>query len=109
VTLAVQQHEGKALVHLEGSLDIAVAEDLKRILLEALDSAPRIEVDLSGVTYLDVTTLQLLWAARKEATARCTELIFDPQPSDAVRSILEETGFLQTLPATSVAASEEMG
>lgn len=53
-------------MRLEGEINVAAAAELKKILIEALKSEKQVRVDLEGATGVDVTGLQLLWAAERE-------------------------------------------
>lgn len=108
MTGSLEQVEGKTILRLKGSLDIAAAESLKNILLDAVASSSTIQVDLAATTYLDVTALQLFWAARQEAVARGGILTFDPVPPDAVRLLVKDAGFPELLSASADPASGEM-
>ncbi|MED5621997.1 STAS domain-containing protein [Ideonella sp. BN130291] len=55
---------------LRGELNIYRAAELKAQLLAALDGAPALELDLSGVTEIDSAGVQLLMLARRSALAR---------------------------------------
>ena len=50
-----------------GEINITSATELKKLLLEALAPGRELRVDLESATELDVTALQLLWAAEREA------------------------------------------
>lgn len=63
-----------ARLALEGEMTIYRAAELKPMLLEALRCAPRLEVDLSGVTELDTAGLQVLMLAKQTAAADGREL-----------------------------------
>lgn len=54
-------------VRLEGDIDVTCSTDLKRTLVEAISSGKEVQVDLALASDLDVTAIQLLWAARREA------------------------------------------
>ena len=58
---------GSCLLRLSGAIDITTAAELKAMLLRAFEGSKRIQVSAEGVSDLDVTALQLLWAARKHA------------------------------------------
>lgn len=96
-------HEpGSCRIQLDGAVDIACAADLKTSLLQALTTGLEYCVSLEGVTELDVTAVQLLWAAAGEARQRglgfrVTEL---PEP---VRRWLKEAGL--ELPASTSCAA----
>jgi len=52
-----------------GSLTVAQAAEFKKALLETLGTATELQVDLSGITEIDLTGLQLLCAAHQSAQA----------------------------------------
>jgi anti-anti-sigma regulatory factor len=74
--MPVTLHQGEDLcvVCLEGEINIASAGKLKAVLLRALASGTGLRLDLERTTELDVTALQLLWAA--EIEARKTRKVF---------------------------------
>ena len=61
------QSEAGWLIRLEGEISISSAAELKRLLIEALGSGRDSRVEVEHATELDVTALQLLWAAEREA------------------------------------------
>ena len=61
-----REHEesGSSVLHLEGELDLSVAEELEQQLLHALRRADeRLCVDLSEVTYIDSSSVRALLRA----------------------------------------------
>jgi anti-anti-sigma factor len=64
-----------AALHLDGELTIYRAAELKPQLLQALQAARRLEVDLAGVTEVDTAGLQLLMLLKREAAAAERELV----------------------------------
>ncbi|MFZ0304235.1 MAG: STAS domain-containing protein [Terracidiphilus sp.] len=80
------------VVRLSGSIDIASATELKAMLLKAFEENKEIQVLTESVFSLDVTALQLLWAARNHAARRDVELILDSEPPKAIGSLLTELG-----------------
>ena len=76
--------------HLEisGELSIYTAATLRRQLLDALDAAPQLEVDLAGVTEMDSAGVQLMVAAKREATMR-NKLVQFTAHSQVVVDVLE--------------------
>jgi anti-anti-sigma regulatory factor len=67
VSIRFDQSQTLNTIFLEGAIDISSAAELKRILIEAIDSKIGLLVSLARTTALDVTTLQLLHAAEREA------------------------------------------
>jgi Anti-anti-sigma regulatory factor (antagonist of anti-sigma factor) len=64
----MEQTEGQCLIRLDGEVGIVCAGELKKVLLEALASERDVLVDLQQASELDVTAMQLLWAAEREAS-----------------------------------------
>jgi ABC-type transporter Mla MlaB component len=58
---------GKQGLKLTGSLTIGQAAQLKQALVAALEGASELLVDLSGVTEIDLTGLQLLGASHRSS------------------------------------------
>ena len=76
--------------HLEikGELNIYTVAALRSQLLDALDAASEIEVDLSAVGEMDSAGMQLMVAAKREAAQRQKTLRFSGH-SPAVFDVLE--------------------
>ncbi len=92
-------------VRLEGSIDISLAEELKKVLVDALKEGKEISVHLGGTAYLDVTGVQLLWAAEREASRLGVKWAFVNSLPEAIRSTLHEAGFEESLFAAGAAQS----
>ena len=60
---------GKQGLKLAGSMTIGQASELTELLLDALGAASELQLDLSGVTEIDLTGLQLLDASHRSALA----------------------------------------
>jgi anti-anti-sigma factor len=69
VPVTVEQLGAECFIRLEGEITIVCAAELKKVLLDALASGNKLRLDLKGATDLDITALQLLWAAEREAQA----------------------------------------
>jgi anti-anti-sigma regulatory factor len=80
----------QAMIGLNGVVDISSAAEFKMLLLRALNSGKEVRVSLSGATALDVTAVQLLWSAEREATRAGTGLSFTgPAPAEVYVSLCE--------------------
>jgi anti-anti-sigma factor len=87
------ESEMLSLLRLQGDVTISSAAELKNLLLAALARGKDIHVDLSCVTEVDVTALQLLWAAEREAKGSGIEFtLAGPMPED-VAAALAAAGF----------------
>jgi len=80
---------------LEGAVDISVAAELKQSLLEALGAGKDLHISLAAVTELDVTAVQLLWAAAREAKAQGVAFVLDEPASPALARTLADSGFAE--------------
>jgi len=67
VGITLKQSKKSSVIRLEGAVDIGSAAELKTMLLRACGSGREVRVMLDEVTDLDVTAVQLIWAARRLA------------------------------------------
>ncbi len=81
--------DGSTTVRLEGEVGISGAQELKGSLMEALASRCEVRIDLSEATGLDITAIQLIWAA--ERAAKDAGLVFSigPLPETIALSIVD--------------------
>jgi ABC-type transporter Mla MlaB component len=77
VPLTLKQRDESSLLCLEGTVDIACAAELKALLIEGLSGAKPVRVSIEKAASLDVTAVQLLWAAARESRAAGVELTLD--------------------------------
>ena len=75
-------------IGIEGELSIFTAAVLRQRLLDAIATGKEVEVDLSQVGEIDSAGIQLMVAAKREATARKQSLRFIGH-SPAVFDIIE--------------------
>jgi anti-anti-sigma regulatory factor len=68
-------------VKLEGDVNIFVAARLKQELAKALELTNDIRISLAGASFLDITAIQLLWAAARHARMQGRTFTFEPSPS----------------------------
>ncbi|MDR3753008.1 MAG: STAS domain-containing protein [Terracidiphilus sp.] len=86
------QKDALTCIHLEGVVDIGCAAELKDLLIEKLKSGSAVYVSLESATNVDVTAVQLLWAAAREAQRVGVEFGFKGQTPEAVRFAIAEAG-----------------
>ncbi len=82
-----------AVIRLEGDIDIASAGKLKEVLLEALASQGAARIALETATGMDVTAVQLLWAAEREARRSGVVLALEGPVPETLRAMLRQAGF----------------
>jgi anti-anti-sigma factor len=93
--MPVTLDQGGALcvVRLQGEISVGFAKELKVALLQALASGTEVRLSLEDVSELDVTAVQLLWAAEHEARRSGKPFEFaGPAPADVLKA-LDEAGF----------------
>jgi anti-anti-sigma regulatory factor len=97
------------IVRLEGEIDIRCAFELKQALLDRLGSGTALRVDLSQSTQLDITAVQLLWAARYDAAQKGAVLTLSGPIPEEVCASMREIGFERLLPLPSSAVGQAGG
>ncbi len=84
------------LIRLQGAIDIGGAQELKELLIQGLTNDSKVLVKLADVTDLDVTAVELLWAARCEAKASSVEFSsLKGRSPESVSLVLAEAGLAQ--------------
>jgi anti-anti-sigma factor len=97
VAVALEESGSLNVLRLEGGIDIASAAELKELLVKALEPGKELRVALGGVTDLDVTAVQLLWAARQKACAAGVGFTFTDSLPEALLGTLNQAGFQSSL------------
>jgi len=92
VGVGLEQREDSSTIRLEGAIDIGLAGELRAALLTALTSGGELRIALGGATDLDVTAMQLLWAARRMADASNVRFAFEGPAQERVTAALALAG-----------------
>ena len=100
--VTLEQKDALTFIHLEGAIDIGCAAELKDLLIERLKSGAAVSLSLEAATALDVTAVQLLWAAARQAERAGVEFGFKGQTPEAVRCALADAG-IEEFPVTASA------
>jgi anti-anti-sigma factor len=87
----VNATDERALVQARGEIDIATSPSLFDALLVAVDRCPRVVVDMTEVTFVDSTGLNVLVSGLHHARGRHGELAL-VGPTGIVRNALHVTG-----------------
>ena len=66
--MKVTTRKNKSFLKLDGEMNISRATDLKDALLESLEKAETVEINLNDVTGIDLSCLQLLCSAHRSAS-----------------------------------------
>ncbi len=89
----MQSASARKTIVLTGAYTIDRASELAATLMEALNHSPSIEIDLGAVVELDLSSLQVVYAAAKSARAKGGELRCIGRVSDSLCSRLVASGF----------------
>ncbi len=81
------------MIRLEGEIGIHCAAELKQSLLDALATGVELQVDLASATEVDITAIQLLWAAQREAQKQGLAVVAAGPLPESWCSALQEAGF----------------
>ncbi|GHB52376.1 hypothetical protein GCM10010347_22830 [Streptomyces cirratus] len=91
--VTTSRSEGHVTVAVTGEIDIATAPLLEQALREALrDRVTEVEADLSGVSFCDLSGLDVLLRAERHARAHGRTLRVAGVHSPQVRRLFELTG-----------------
>ena len=89
--VTMERHETRSLIRLEGDLTVTSAAELKSFLLEGLAIGKDLQLDLAGVEEIDITVMQLLWAAGRDAGRTGAGIMI--HVSEAAGMAAREAGF----------------
>jgi hypothetical protein len=93
--VTLDQSETQNLLRLEGAVGIGCAAEFKGLLGQALGSGREVLISLEGAADLDVTAVQLLWAAGRKAQSVGVGYSIVDAPPELVLAALSETGLQQ--------------
>ena len=82
------------IIKISGDAGLRAAQDIALSLRQALTAHDRIAIATDAMTGADITTIQLLLAAHKQAQASGKSLSLEAVPSGALRALLIEVGCL---------------
>ena len=91
--VTLEREDELSTIRLEGEVGIASAADLKSQLIQALGCGKQVRVSLQSVTDLDVTAVELLWAALREAKASGVAFVIEAPVPPIITSALLQAGF----------------
>ncbi|HUN85883.1 MAG TPA: STAS domain-containing protein [Terracidiphilus sp.] len=91
--IALPPTEDANLIRLEGEIDIDDAAELKERLLQALERGGELLVSLEDAGSLDVTAMELLWAAARDAGAKGMKVELAGPVPEALTASFCDAGF----------------
>jgi anti-anti-sigma regulatory factor len=99
LSVTMERRETDLLIRLEGAVNVTSAGELKRLILEGFASGRDLQLDLEHVEEIDITVMQLLWAAKREADRSGASMV--SRVSEAAAATAREAGF-ERFPGTAV-------
>jgi anti-anti-sigma regulatory factor len=85
------------VLKLNGSWTIERANELKRALLEILNSGESIVIDIRELTDLDLSSVQLFCSAHRTSLRLGKHLAFHEQKSEAFKRMVRDAGLVRTI------------
>ena len=103
--VTVEEGETRYVVRLEGDADIACSMELQQALIQAGSSRKELRLDLALATGVDLTAIQLLWAAAHAAKKRGIPFSIIGQVPESISGALRDAGFENFLTSAAQADS----
>ena len=91
----VEEREYSSLVRLEGAIDIASAAEMKRLLINALALNKEVRLMMESATELDITALQALYAAERDATKTGILFTLEGSVPEGISVAMAEAGLVK--------------
>ena len=104
--IALYEGRTRCVIRLDGDIDITCSDELKRTLIEAISTRKELQVDLARTTDLDVTAIQLLWAATREAEKTGASFGVTGQIPENLIGTVRDAGF-EKFPVPTIPRSEQ--
>lgn len=89
--VTMERHKTHPLVRLEGEFTVTSAAELKGVLIEGLAFGGELKVDLERAEEIDISVMQLLWAAGREASRTGSSLVI--RAPEAIATAARDAGF----------------
>jgi len=91
--VTLQRDDARWRISLDGQITLTSAAELKTLLLEWLAAGKDLDLELERAEEIDLTILQLLWAAAREAERTGAEIAGRASPAAALAA--RNSGFAQ--------------
>jgi anti-anti-sigma factor len=94
---AIPLERGRVRIEVRGEIDIATSPELNAGLLKELLARRDVELDLTGVVFMDASALGAILGARRRFERRTQSLLVSLRPSTQPHRLLTLTGLLPML------------
>ncbi|ACH39944.1 STAS domain protein [Citrifermentans bemidjiense Bem] len=98
--LKITKKKDVTLVAINGAMTIGQASELKAGLLKAFETGKPVEIQLAGVTEVDVTGLQLICSAHRSSVERGCALTVSGAEAEDLSRVARQAGMLRHVGCT---------
>lgn len=92
--MKVIREEDRTRLCFDGELTVHNAAAIREGILQALGQSEEVEIDLEGVTAVDLAGLQLLCSAHRTAEAEGKTLLLESRSKSILREVRRASGFV---------------
>jgi anti-anti-sigma factor len=92
LSIQCEADESTCVLRLADEVDINSSVELKQSLVDAIASGKELHLDLQAGPSLDITAIQLLWAARHEIEQRGSNFVIAGDVPEIITSALQDAG-----------------
>ncbi len=93
MSVVIDKGDQSTLIRLGGVIDISCAAELKDVNMKALQAGKPVLIVLEGATCIDVTAMQILWAAERAARAQGLGFALEGQLPEVLCATLRDAGW----------------
>lgn len=104
--MKVTTREGKSFLKLDGEVNVSHATDLKDALIQSLEKAETVEINLNDVTGIDLSCLQLLCSAHRTAAKEGKTLTIKDPSLPMYIEARKNAGFMYSKPCSFVTTDD---
>jgi len=83
------------VITINGNMTIQHADEIKKVLLEALAGNDRLQLELEGISEVDLTGLQLICAAHRSAIKLGKRFLVNFSVNEPIKTIVQDAGFIR--------------
>ncbi|ETR73929.1 MAG: Sulfate transporter/antisigma-factor antagonist STAS [Candidatus Magnetoglobus multicellularis str. Araruama] len=83
----------QAVITIIGEIPLLMATEIKALLDQAMTSANVIIIQIKDMSYVDLSFLQLIYAAQKKCLANNKHIVFHDSCVEQLKQYVQEAGF----------------